>query len=97
MSQGKVQVQHPSRGLCSVQNTLRFATRLLTLMATETVDLVPHKSFNVPLSNISPCPAQLSKNNVLGYALEAPERILTADTFKLLLRQCREGEGLPKT
>lgn len=91
ISQTTVQAQCPTGGLCFFQNTLRLATKHLTLMANGIIDIFPHKPFNVLLSNFSPCSVHLSKNAVIGHALEVPERILTVQAPKPHLPQSKEG------
>lgn len=93
MPQAKVRANCSSGGLCSVQNPWRLASKHLTLMANEIMDILPHKHFNALVSNFSLSSVHLSRNTVIGHALEASESILNVKAFAPHLPQCKERAG----
>lgn len=74
----------------------RYATKHVMLVAAGITDIVPHKLFNVILSNFFPFLVHLLKNNVIGYAFEATKCIVIVDALKLRLLQLQERGGTAK-
>lgn len=68
---------------CAVQNTLTLATKAFS-NGKRGYGQIPAKPFNVLLYSFSPLSAHLSKNNVVGYAFEFLERILTVNALEPL-------------
>lgn len=54
-------------------------------MASEIMDILPHKPFNALLSSFSTCPVHPSENIFVGHGSEAMERILTVNALKPVL------------
>lgn len=83
LSQVDVQVNCLTRVLCSIRNTRRLASKHFTLTENGTMHRVSYQSFNVILSNFSPCAADVSRNSAIKQALEVSERVVTAHALKL--------------
>lgn len=77
-----VQAQYPKAGLCFVQTTSRLANRHLMLAVNRIMDKVLCKLFYVSLPSFPLRLTHLSKNTVMGYALEVPERTLSVQDLE---------------
>lgn len=93
MPQTKVQAQFQNEKLCSIQNTLRHATRPLARMAGGTMNTFRQKPCTALLSNFFPILDYLSKKTDIRDALEARERISTVDALKPHLSQSKKRGG----
>lgn len=82
--------------LCTVQNTPKLGTKHLTVITNEAMDIFLHEALNCASIQFVRKPYSFLEKNVMGSALQAPERILIVDAPRPIHSTVRRRKELPK-